>query len=446
MQPIAFASSGSVGLDFGTTNSAIAMLIESQAVLAQFASPGGATTTFPSVLYFERRKEGSLTRLTSAAGPNALQRYLEAEDKGRLIQSLKAYLADRRFDGTGVFSQHYSLEDMIALIVGHLLRDARGLTPETSPGSDPIPSRVVVGRPVNFSDARNREDNEFALERLRRAIAQCGFTDIVFEYEPVAAAYSYEQTLDRDELILIGDFGGGTSDFSILRVGPTQRRRGRARDEIIGADGVAVAGDAFDRQIIRKLVAPRLGLGSEYFSPPDKFLPIPSWPYERLERWHHLSFLNTAKNLEMLELLRRTALIPERLEAFVHLIKNEMGFRLHEAVRRVKFDLSEKPETVFEFRCEPVTITRKVTRAEFETWIEPEVTRMAGCVDGLLSRTGVSSHDIDHVFLTGGSSFVPAVRNIFVDRFGLEKITGGEELTSVATGLSLCAAAQWPAA
>jgi hypothetical chaperone protein len=148
----------------------------------------------------------------------------------------------------------------------------------------------------------------------------------------------------------------------------------------------------------------------------------------------------------MLELLRRTALIPERLEAFVHLIKNEMGFRLHEAVRRVKFDLSEKPETVFEFRCEPVTITRKVTRAEFEKWIEPEVTRMAGCVDGLLSRTGVSSHDIDHVFLTGGSSFVPAVRNIFVDRFGLEKITGGEELTSVATGLSLCAAAQWPAA
>jgi len=436
MQQKELSPSGSVGLDFGTTNSAIAMLVESQAVLAQFPSASGATRTFPSVLYFERRKQGSLTRLMSSAGPTALQNYLEAEDKGRLIQSLKAYLADRRFDGTGVFSQHYNLEDMIALIARHLLTDAKGLPA--------IPSRVVVGRPVNFSDAQNRDDNEFALERLRSAVAQCGFTDIVFEYEPVAAAYSYEQTLDGDELILIGDFGGGTSDFSILRVGPTQRRRGRARDEIIGADGVAVAGDAFDRQIIRKLVAPRLGLGSEYFSPPDKFLPIPSWPYERLERWHHLSFLNTAKNLEMLELLRRTALIPERLEAFVHLIKNEMGFRLHEAVRRVKFDLSVNTETVFEFRCEPVAITKKVTRADFEKWIEPEVALMAGCVDGLLNRTGVSAHDIDHVFLTGGSSFVPAVRKIFVDRFGLEKITGGEELTSVATGLSLCAAERWP--
>ena len=180
----------------------------------------------------------------------------------------------------------------------------------------------------------------FALGRLREAIAQCGFTDIVFEYEPVAAAYSYEQKLDRDELILIGDFGGGTSDFSVLRVGPTQRHRRTTPEDIIGTDGVAVAGDAFDKQIIRKLVAPRLGLGSEYFSPPGKFLPIPSWPYERLERWHHLSFLNTAKNLEMLEKLRRSAIIPERLEAFVHLIKSEMGFRLHEAVRRTKFELS----------------------------------------------------------------------------------------------------------
>ena len=184
---------------------------------------------------------------------------------------------------------------MIALIVRHLLLDARRL-------SLPTPSRASSSaRPVHFSNAQDGEDDEFALGRLRAAIAQCGFTDIVFEYEPVAAAYSYEQTLDRDELILIGDFGGGTSDFSILRVGPTERRRGRAREDIVGTDGVAVAGDAFDRQIIRKLVAPRLGLGSEYFSPPDKFLPIPSWPYERLERWHHLSFLNTAKNLEMLE-------------------------------------------------------------------------------------------------------------------------------------------------
>jgi hypothetical chaperone protein len=454
MQSIEFTAAGSVGLDFGTTNSAIATVLDSRATLASFRSADGATHTFPSVLYFDRTREGTTTRLTSAAGPAAIERYLQAEEKGRLIQSLKAYLGDRRFDGTAVFSQRYTLEDMIALMARHLLTDA---TFDPRPTIDhgrstfdagrstmdhgpSIPSRAVVGRPVHFADAHSPADDEFALRRLSEAIGRCGFTEIVFEYEPVAAAYSYERTLDRDELILIGDFGGGTSDFSILHVGPTMRRRGRTPDDIVGTDGVAVAGDAFDKQIIRKLVAPRLGLGTEFFSPPNKFLPIPSWPYEKLERWHHLSFLNTAKSLEMLDHLRRQAIIPERLEAFIHLIKSEMGFRLHEAVRQAKFDLSVQSETMFDFRCEPVTISKRVTRMEFETWIEPELALMAGCVDRLLSSTGVSTQDIDHVFLTGGSSFVPAVRAIFINRFGIEKITGGEELTSVATGLSLRAA------
>jgi hypothetical chaperone protein len=435
MKPIEFTAAGSVGLDFGTTNSAIARFGSSGPALAGFVTAHGTLSTFPSILYFARRREGTLTRLTSAAGHMAIEEYLEAEEKGRLIQSLKAYLADRRFDGTTVFSQPYTLEQMIALIGRHLLIEA---------SFDPVPSRVVVGRPVHFSNARNPSDDDFALERLRDAIRQCGFSEIVFEFEPVAAAYSYERRLDRDELILIGDFGGGTSDFSVLRVGPAMRGSGRTREAIIGTDGVAVAGDAFDKQIIRKLVAPRLGLGSEYFSPPNKFLPIPSWPYEKLERWHHLSFLNTAKTLEMLERIGRRALIPERLEAFLHLIKSEMGFRLHESVRRTKFELSAQPEAAFEFQCEPVSISKKVTRIEFEQWIDTELQTIAGCVDGLLNTTGVSPHDIDRVFLTGGSSFVPAVRNIFIQRFGSSKITGGEELTSVATGLSLRAAEQWP--
>ena len=362
MKPIEFVAGGSVGLDFGTTNSAIATVLTSGATLASFPTATGSTHTFPSILYFERRREGTLTRLTSAAGPKAIEHYLDAEEKGRLIQSLKAYLADRRFDGTAVFSQRYSLENMVALICQHLLADAsfRDLTPVTSMGSGPIPRRVVVGRPVHFSNVQDHTDDEFALARLREAIASCGFQEIVFEYEPIAAAYSYERTLRRDELILIGDFGGGTSDFSILRVGPTFRRRGRSRDDIVGTDGVAVAGDAFDKQIVRKLIAPRLGLGTEYFSPPSKFLPVPSWPYEKLERWHHLSFLNTAKNLQMLEHIRRSALIPERLEAFVHLIKSEMGFHLHEAVRKTKFELSAQNETMFEFQCTPVSISKRV--------------------------------------------------------------------------------------
>jgi hypothetical chaperone protein len=260
----------------------------------------------------------------------------------------------------------------------------------------------------------------------------------------VAAAYAYEARLPHDERILIGDFGGGTSDFTIISVGPGVRARGRRASDIIGTDGVPIAGDAFDKRIIRNLVAPRLGMGGEYLSPPSKFLPIPSWPYERLERWHYLSFLKSPATLEMLERVQRTASTPERLEAFLLLIRNELGYQLHEAVQRTKFELSSAADAEFAFDSGPVTIRKHVTRADFDRWIADEIASMSACVDRLMAASGLGFDDIDRVFLTGGSSFVPAVRRIFVERFGQAKVTGGEELTSVATGLALRAREQWP--
>jgi hypothetical chaperone protein len=420
-----------VGVDFGTTNSAVAVADPSGVPhVARFPTANGSTPTFPSVLYFEPRKP-------SVAGPAAIERYLASETKGRFIQSLKAYLADRTFEGTGIGTQHYTLEKLIALIGKHLV-DQLGFT------SWPSPRRIILGRPVHFSNPPDAVLDAFATDRLLNAIRLAGFDEIVFEYEPVAAAYAYEARLLRDERILIGDFGGGTSDFTIISVGPGVRQRGREVSDIIGTDGVPIAGDAFDKRIIRNLVAPRLGMGGEYLSPPDKFLPIPSWPYERLERWHYLSFLKTPQTLEMLERIRRTASTPERLEAFILLIQNGLGYQLHQAVQRTKFDLSAAAETEFSFATGPVTIRKKVTRADFEKWIAEELASIEQCVDRLMTASGLTSRDIDRVFLTGGSSFVPAVRQIFTERFGDEKVTGGEELTSVATGLALRAREQWP--
>jgi hypothetical chaperone protein len=421
-----------VGVDFGTTNSAVAFVDSSGPPrLAQFPTAHGGRPTFPSVLYFEPKK-------ASVAGAEAIERYLASETKGRFIQSLKAYLADRTFEGTGIGTRHYTLEKLIALIGKHM-GERIGF------GSWTPPRRIVLGRPVHFSNPPDAGLDAFASQRLLTAIQLAGFDDIVFEYEPVAAAYAYEARLTRDERILIGDFGGGTSDFTIISVGPGVRGRGRQVSDIIGTDGVPIAGDAFDKRIIRNLVAPRLGLGGEYLSPPNKFLPVPSWPYERLERWHYLSFLKSPATLEMLERVRRTASTPERLEALLLLIRHELGYQLHEAVQRTKFELSAAPEAEFAFESGPVTIRKRVTRADFERWIGEELASMSACVDRLMHRSGLGGADIDRVFLTGGSSFVPAVRRIFVDRFGDAKVTGGDELTSVATGLALRAREQWPA-
>jgi hypothetical chaperone protein len=425
-------TSGWIGVDFGTTNSAVAFVDgDGAARLAQFPTAQGPRPTFPSVLYFEPKH-------ASVAGAQAIEAYLASETKGRFIQSLKAYLADKTFEGTGIGTQYLTLEKLIALIGKHM-SDQLGLA------SWPAPRRIILGRPVHFSNPPDAALDAFAIERLLTAIRLAGFEEIVFEYEPVAAAYAYEARLDHDERILIGDFGGGTSDFTIISVGPGVRRRGRRASDIIGTDGVPIAGDAFDKRIVRNLVAPRLGMGGEYLSPPNKFLPIPSWPYERLERWHYLSFLKSPSTLEMLERVQRTASTPERLEAFLLLIKHELGYQLHEAVQRTKFALSAAESAEFAFESGPVTIRKQVTRADFEKWIAEEIASMSACVDRLMAASGLGFGDIDRVFLTGGSSFVPAVRRIFVERFGASKVTGGEELTSVATGLALRAREQWPA-
>jgi len=422
-----------VGLDFGTSNSAVTCVdAAGVAQLAHFSGPSGVTDTFPSVLHFERELENGVPVLRAYAGATAIERYLSHDSPGRLMRSLKAYLADRSFDGTSLYGRRLTLADLIGAFLRKLL-EAAAVT------LGPIPARVVAGRPVNFSNERTETANEFALAQLRTAVQAAGFEDIAFEYEPVAAAYSYEQTLQRDELILVGDFGGGTSDFSILPVGPGLRD-GAGKREILGNDGVAIAGDAFDRQIVRHLVAPALGFGTEYQAAPDKRLPIPNWPYAGLEQWHSLSLLNRPMVEQLLERLRPLALEPAKVDAFAYFIEADLGFQLHESVKALKIALSHAPVATFEFNCGPAMIRRDVARAEFEGWIRAELAAIGASVDRLLAATGARSGEIDHVFLTGGSAFVPAVRQLFVDRFGPGKIAGGGEFTSVATGLALRAA------
>jgi hypothetical chaperone protein len=222
-------------------------------------------------------------------------------------------------------------------------------------------------------------------------------------------------------------------------VGPGPRAAAGAR-VILGNDGVAIAGDAFDRQIVRHLVAPTLGFGSEYQAAPDKTLPIPNWPYTTLEQWHSLSLLNRPKVLQMFNRLRPLALDPVGIDAFTHFISADLGLQLHESVRSLKIALSQQPVATFNFDCGPATLERSVSRADFENWIRPELSAMEASVDRLLAISGVRCDEIDRVFLTGGSAFVPAVRCLFAERFGPEKIAGGGEFTSVATGLALRAA------
>jgi hypothetical chaperone protein len=428
-------SAKAVGLDFCTTNRAIAAVSrEGTVALASF--PAGheraRSETMRSILFFAADPHGDEPRLS--VGGEAIDHYIVSAANGRLIQSLKSFLADRLFDETNIMGDYYTLEDLITPILKRLRKVAEEQFGE-------LPSQVVVGRPVHFSAAQNDADDQRATARLEAAIRRAGWKDITFEFEPVAAAYHYASTIAREELILVADFGGGTSDFSIVRLRPRSATSAHQRYEILANDGVAIAGDAFDGEIVRRLVAPELGRGTQYRTPYGSVLPMPTWFYAQLERWHFLSFLKAATTMNKLRDLEHQAMAPEKVRALIHIVEDDLGYLLFRSVEQTKLALSDAETTTFRFIDQTVAIEKAATREAFESWIGRELRSIAECVDRVLASAEVTPGAIDSVFVTGGSSFVPVVRRIFAERFGAEKIRTGSEFTSIARGLALRAAA-----
>ena len=425
-----------VGLDFGTTNTAIATCGDrGGATLARFRAGDALSTTFRSVLYLDATQRTGAGEFVTRAGPAAIEAYLQGDNSGRLVQSMKSYLASSLFQSTNVFGRTLTLEDLIALLLRNLRREAVEALGEP----ESVIRGAVVGRPVRFVNADNEGDEALALTRLRAALARAGFEDVRFEYEPVGAAYFHESALDHDELVLIGDFGGGTSDFCLMRVGPSVRHVPGA-SRILGTEGVGLAGDAFDSELVDRAVSPRLGMGMRYRSYMDgKEIPIPVWLYAKLRRWHHLSFLRSRETLQLLKELRAQSDedTAAAVEALQYLVEMNLGFQLARRVEGAKITLSGADAARITLRDGPLDLDEAVSRAGFEGWIAPQLDAIRGCVERLLAGAGVTARDVDAVFLTGGSSLVPAVREVFAKRFGDAKLRAGNELTSVALGLAL---------
>jgi hypothetical chaperone protein len=402
-----------VGIDFGTTNSAVAVADGEQVRLVPLAG----APHWRTVLYFE--PSGGLT-----AGAPAIARYLETEGEGRLVQSIKSHLASAAFKHTFILGRRWTLDDMIAAY----LRQLRAAAPFD------LGRRCVVGRPVRYWGAEDAGDDERALGRMRDALAKAGFDEVVFEYEPVGAAARYAARLERDELIVVADFGGGTTDFSVVRVGPRD-------SEVLATGGIGVSGDAFDARVIDAVVSPALGRGTRYRDELGGEAPVPAWLYGHLRRWHYLSFLKEEATLRLLERVAHGAREPARLAKLVRVVEDDLGLVLHRSVEGAKVRLSASASD--RVTLDAIDLDLPVTRAAFDEWIAPDLDAIDRVLDDVLARAGVTASAIDRVFATGGSSLVPAVRGRLAARFGEARLVGGEELTSVAWGLAARARQIW---
>ena len=396
---------GFVGIDFGTTNSAVAVADDAGGV--QLVPLAGAPH-WRTVLYFE--PGGGLT----AGGP-AIARYLETCGEGRLIQSIKSHLASAAFSRTAIFGRRWQLEDMIAAY----LRQIRAAAPFD------LGRRAVVGRPVRYWGAESPEDDARAVARMREALNRAGFDEVVFEYEPVGAAARYAARLDREEQIVVADFGGGTTDFSVVRV---------PSGTVLATGGIAVSGDAFDARVIDAIVAPALGRGTRYRDEMGAEAPVPAWLYGHLRRWHYLSFLKGEVTLRLLDRVARVALEPVRIGRLVRVVDDDLGLVLHRAVEGAKVRLSAQDDD--RVALDAIDLDLPIKREGFEGWITPDLESIDRVLDDVLARAGVAAAGVDRVFATGGTSLVPVVRRRLADRFGKDKLVGGEELTSVAWGLA----------
>jgi hypothetical chaperone protein len=412
-----------VGLDFGTTNTVAAMANSSSHVeMVQFGDGPEALSTFRSVVSFWREQESGSLR--TEGGPWAIEHFIEFPAETRFLQSFKTFAGSPLFDTTGIFGKRFRFEDILEAFFRTALKH----------GGEPLrklPKTLVLGRPVKF--AGRNANAETARARYEAAFTRFGFERIVHVLEPVAAAYYYAQRLTASANVLVGDIGGGTSDFSILRFDGAGRD---FRAFPLAHAGVGLAGDTFDYRIIDAVISPRLGKGSLYESW-GKLLTLPSHYFATFAKWNELCLLKHSPAMRELKALSKQSTEPEKLDSLICLIESGAIYSLYTAVSAVKVRLSEEPEAQLVFRDAGIEIGATVRRDDFEAWIEPDLARIELCVAEALASAGLSYDKVDKVFLTGGTSYVPAVRRIFDRLFGAARVERGNELLAVAAGLAL---------
>ncbi|MGV1751582.1 Hsp70 family protein [Agrobacterium sp. CG674] len=414
-----------LGLDFGTTNTVMAMSDSGNTSHSmRFTSSAGTTDSMRTALSFMKSGTFGASALQVEAGHAAIRQFIDNPGDCRFLQSIKTFAASSLFQGTLVYAKRQSFEDLMEVFLRKL---------KTYAGDewrDDIQT-VVAGRPVRF--AGSNPDEELAIARYNDALTRAGFPEIHYVYEPVAAAYYFAQSLKKDANVLVADFGGGTTDYSLIRF---ETHAGKLSATPIGHSGVGVAGDHFDFRMIDNLVSPEIGKGSKFKSF-DKVLDVPNGYYVNFGRWNQLSIFKTSKEFTDLKSLVRSALEPEKLEMFIDLVDHDEGYPLYQAISATKMALSSQEEAEFNFSPLGKAGRKMVKRSDFDQWIVDDLAKIEGALDEVLEKTNTAPDAIDKVFLTGGTSFVPAVRQLFTRRFDADRIETGGELLSIAHGLAM---------
>lgn len=404
------------GIDFGTSNSTAGWSRPGERALLQLE---GDKLTLPSVIFFHAEDD------EVSYGRAALADYLEGYE-GRLMRSLKSLLGSSMMDDfTEVAGRAVPFRTLLAQFIGELKRRA-----EQSAGRDF--SRAVLGRPVFFVDDDPVADQR-AQDTLEDIARQAGLRDIAFQYEPIAAAFDYESQISREELVLVVDIGGGTSDFTLIRVGPERASRAERRDDILASGGVHIGGTDFDKSLSLASVMPMLGLGSLLKTGRQ----MPSAPFFNLATWHTINQTYSRKAVAEINDLHREASDKPKLERLQNLVRERAGHWLAMQVEAAKIDLSNAPETQIDLARIAPGESVTLQRSQLDQAIDGQVASVEQTVARLLKEAGVAVSAVDTVFFTGGSSGVPLLRQRVQALVPQARCVEGDLFGSIGAGLAL---------
>jgi hypothetical chaperone protein len=406
------------GLDFGTSNSTMGRVGADG--IPQLLALEDGKQTIPSVLFFGFEDD------TIHFGREAVAEYVTGAD-GRLMRSLKSVLGTALIgDSTRVRARSYGFIEILGIFIAEVKRRAEAELDEAV-------DTVVCGRPVHFVDDDPVADAE-AQKQLEGAVRSQGFKHIDFQFEPIAAALDYERQVSAERLALIVDLGGGTSDFTVIRVSPERARSVDRSGDILSTAGVHIGGTDFDRLLSMTKVMPELGLGT---LTRDGKRHLPVAPYHDLSTWHRINRLYNAQALRDLRGTMRESRAPERVETMIELVEDRLGHRLVGAVEAAKIELSDAEATAFAFPVRDRLVETEMTIGDLEKALAASVQRIEDTINETLKRAGVDIGAIDSLILTGGSTQVPAIAGRLRALFPEAELVRTDVLGSVGLGLAM---------
>ncbi len=408
-------------IDFGTSNSLLAAADGEHVIPPIPLDPrAGDPSVLKSVLYSPAQSQWYF-------GAAAVEQYGEHLAEGRLFRSLKRYLPDSGFTGTSVHGKYLNLSELVAVFL-------RELRTRANTHFDRDVTSVVLGRPVAFS--LDGESDELAEKRLRAAATIAGFKDISFCPEPVAAAYEFRHQLTETKTVLIADFGGGTSDYTVLRMG---RERFTDKD-VLAIGGIPIAGDRFDGSIMKHMIAPHFGTNVTYRMPMgSNDLSLPTHLINKLCAPADISFLSRKDILSLLKDAQKWALggvDKKRMDRLFLLVEEHLGYKLFKSIEDAKIALSGAPSARFVFDYPGIEVEEELFSSDFRAFSTDLVDRIVQSLDETLLRAGVKASAIDIVCCTGGTARLPALAHELAKRFGEEKLVQHRHFHSVIGGLA----------